>query len=256
MVALPISAALENVLARGDVWRGNTLATLPETTIPSGFPDLDAELPGGGWPQGSLTEILVDRTGLGELGLCLPALAKLVNDGGHIALVAPPFLPYAPAWQAAGIEPEKLLVIQAPAAQHRQSGKQRLPDNAWCCEQLLASGGFAAVLAWLEPHSDERALRRLQVALGDKSCWACLWRPRSADRLASPAPLRLAVDASGTLNSASESGLSIRIIKRRGRPASRPLTLNLPRPGRHQRALVCPRISMPAAGSAVTAAHA
>ena len=47
---LPI--ALAEVLARGDVWCGDTLASLPEATIPSGHPELDAELPGGGWPRG------------------------------------------------------------------------------------------------------------------------------------------------------------------------------------------------------------
>ena len=72
MSALPLPAALAEVLARGDVWRGDTLARLPEDAVPSGHVELDAELPGGGWPRGNLTEILVDRGGLGEMSLLLP----------------------------------------------------------------------------------------------------------------------------------------------------------------------------------------
>ena len=77
----PLPVALADVLARGDVWRGDTLATLPESAIPSGHAELDAELPGGGWPRGNLTEILVDRSSVGEMSLLLPALARLSADG-------------------------------------------------------------------------------------------------------------------------------------------------------------------------------
>ena len=38
---------------------------------------LDAVLPGRGWPQGALTEILLAREGIGEIRLTLPALARL-----------------------------------------------------------------------------------------------------------------------------------------------------------------------------------
>ena len=79
MSAAPLPIALAEVLARGDVWCGDTLASLPEATIPSGHPELDAELPGGGWPRGNLTEFLVDRGGLGELSLLLPALGAIVG---------------------------------------------------------------------------------------------------------------------------------------------------------------------------------
>lgn len=264
MAALPNSAALETVLARGDVWRGNALAALPDATVASGFPELDAELPGGGWPCGNLTEMLVDREGLGELSLWLPALARLSGQGGRIALVAPPFVPYAPAWRSAGIAPERLVVVQPPAAGRRERPAPRTgrmppkaPDEAWCCEQLLACGGFAAVLAWLGEGSDERCLRRLQVAVADKPMLACLWRSGAARRQSSPAPLRLAVD----VPEGPFSGLRLSIVKRRGRPASQPLSLCLPRAGgkvseQVSRALARPRLAVPAARRAGAAAVA
>ena len=81
------SLPLAEVLARGDIWRGDMLPGLPENAIASGHAALDAELPGGGWPQGSLSEILVDRCGQGEMSLLLPALARLSQAGGWLALI-------------------------------------------------------------------------------------------------------------------------------------------------------------------------
>jgi len=103
MSAQPSPVSLAAVLVRGDIWRGDALPGLPAGTIASGYAELDAELPGGGWPRGNLTEILVDRGGFGEISLLLPALARLSGEGGRLALVAPPWLPHAPAWAAAGV---------------------------------------------------------------------------------------------------------------------------------------------------------
>src|SRR5258706_12995310 len=95
--------ALEEVLRHPRVWRGNALAGgVP--AVPTGFAELDAELPGGGWPAGSLTELLVPAKGIGELGLLLPALARLTCAGKRGVWLAPPYLPHAPALAAAGID--------------------------------------------------------------------------------------------------------------------------------------------------------
>jgi len=237
MSAMPLPDALADVLARGDVWRGDTLASLPERALPSGHRVLDDELPGGGWPRGALTEILAERSGLGEMTLLLPALARLSAEGGWLALVAPPWLPHAPAWAAAGLALERLVIIRA--------GRQ----VAWCCEQLLSSGGFAGVLAWPEAGIGAQALRRLQVAAEGRSTFTCLWRPLAQASAPSPAPLRLALTA-------GEGGLSVSILKRRGRPAAQPLNLSINRPGRLSRALAGPSLSLAAARSAAPAAVA
>lgn len=237
MGSIPGIPSLAAVLARVDIWRGDALPGLPACTIPSGHPELDAELPGGGWPRGHLTEILIDRSGIGEIGLLLPALARLSGEGGWLALVAPPWLPHAPAWAAAGVAPERLLVIHP--------GKQ----GAWCVEQLLKSGGFAGLLAWPEAGIDARVLRRLQVAAEGQSIFAVLWRSAATAATPSPAPLRLTL-------AAGEDGLSLRILKRRGRPASRPLLLAVPRPGRNSRVVAGPAFSVVRAGSPAAAAVA
>lgn len=240
--------ALADVLARGDIWRGDALATLPGQCIPSGHAVLDEELPGGGWPCGNLTEFLVDRSGIGELSLLLPALVQLAAAGGWLALVAPPWLPHAPAWQAAGVAPDRLLVVRA--------GK----EAPWCIEALLASGGFAGVLAWPGAGLDARSLRRLQVAAEGRPVFAVLWRAASAAATPSPAPLRIALGQGG--EGVIRERVALRILKRRGRPASRPLLLDLPRAGRFfhpdvgARALAGPAFSLSAAGSAAAAAVA
>ena len=239
MNAVPAPVDLAAVLARGDIWRGDALASLPEASIPSGHAALDAELPGGGWPRGNLTEILVDHSGLGEMALLLPALAQLSAAGGWLALVAPPWLPHAPAWAAAGVALERLVVVRA--------GRQA----AWSVEQLLASGGFAGVLAWPEAGLDARALRRLQVAAEGRSVFACLWRSTATAGSPSPAPLRV------LLNPASAAGaLSVQILKRRGRPAARPLFLSIPRPGRMTGVVAGAALSPVATRSAALAAVA
>ena len=73
--------------------------------------ELDAELPGGGWPATALIEILPQHEGIGELRILGHTLARLSNEGRSLAWIAPPHLPYAPALQAAGIDLARLLFL-------------------------------------------------------------------------------------------------------------------------------------------------
>ena len=101
---------LNDILVRPDVWRGR----LAEAAVPaqsSGFPVLDAELPGGGWPRGALTEILVDGVGLGECSLLLPAMNAMREAGRWSVLIAPPYAVHAPAWAAGGVDFAHLAVV-------------------------------------------------------------------------------------------------------------------------------------------------
>ena len=108
-VSAPAGAnVLAEVLARPDVWRGDRLASAPLPAVASGHAALDAELPGGGWPRGALTELLVDGPGLGELSLLLPALAAVRGEGGWSLVVGAPYPLHAPAWSAAGVDLARL----------------------------------------------------------------------------------------------------------------------------------------------------
>jgi hypothetical protein len=94
------STPLDKLLENPRVWRGHNRAHA-SAGLASGYEALDRHLPGGGWPQSSLTEILVEQYGIGELRLLMPALAQLSAEDtsadflepGWIAWVAPPFQP-------------------------------------------------------------------------------------------------------------------------------------------------------------------
>ena len=211
------TAMLPEILARPDIWRGDRCASAPLPTVASGFAALDAELPGGGWSRGALTELLVDGAGIGELSLLTFALAKIRENGGWSLLVAPPHPLHAPAWAAAGVDLARLAVV-SPA-----SGR----DALWAMEQALVSGAPHAVVGWL-PHADARALRRLQVAAAGSDAMAFLFRSTRMAVDASAAPLRLQL--------AGEDGqLAVRILKRRGPPLAETIRLALPRPARIRR---------------------
>lgn len=193
--------ALGEVLRHPAIWRRGSAPAGRFDVQPSGFPELDALLPGGGWPRGALSEILVASDGIGECSLLLPALAALTRSRQRIAFVAPPYIPYAPALATAGIDLGQLVQIEAGAA-----------DTHWTAEQCLRAGCCAAVVNWL-PRADYRQLRRLQIAAEAGSAIGFVFRPLEAARETSPAALRLAV----TIDSA---GPRIDVLKCRGRAGS------------------------------------
>ena len=217
-------ATLAAILERPDIRRGDRFAVSPapsqgiplRITFSSGFAELDRELPGGGWPRGALTEILLDGHGLGELSLLLPALRGLRAGGDWVLAVAPPHPLHAPAWVAGGGDLEHLAVV-SPVGSH---------DALWAAEQALASGAPQAVLCW-SAAADSRAVRRLQVAAaqgGQGGAVAFLFRPLACAREPSAAALRLALAA------APQGGLAVNILKRRGPPLARDIVLAVPRP--------------------------
>jgi len=112
---------LEKLLQRADLWRGRQTAPYESRpTLPSGYAALDQQLPGGGWPIGSLTEILYSRAGAGELQLTLPALERLGQTDRWIAWIDPPYTPYAPALLYCGLNVTQLFWIRT------QSDKEAL----------------------------------------------------------------------------------------------------------------------------------
>jgi protein ImuA len=202
---------LEDILQRHPVWRGGPLAC-GAPAVPSGFAELDRELPGGGWPVGALSEILCRREGIGELQLVLPALAALSWAGKRIVWLAPPHLPYAPALAAAGVDLAHLALVRAPGRR----------DALWAAEQVLRAGSCHALLAWF-PGARYEELRRLAVAAEGSRAWVALFRPPEAAHSSSPAPLRLSLESAG-------DALCVQILKRRGAPAAAPLALPVKRP--------------------------
>ncbi|MBI4290970.1 MAG: translesion DNA synthesis-associated protein ImuA [Betaproteobacteria bacterium] len=189
------------------LWRGADLARAVTPGVSTGFPVLDAEIPGRGWPVGSLTEILRAQEGIGELRILGPALAALSAQGKYLAWIAPPYSPYAPALAAAGIDPARLFIVR--------TGSEK--ETLWAIEQALRSNACGAVLAWpAAPRYPE--LRRLQLAAESGRSLALLFRPSQAANESTPAALRIGL-------ASEQGGLAVRILKRRGAPLDRPVLL-------------------------------
>ena len=197
------STALATLLSHPAIWRGDDVAPEP-AAVPSGFAALDAALPGRGWPQGALTELLLEREGIGEIRLTLPALAHLQTQRRDVVWIAPPHKPYAPALAAAGVDLSRLFIVACRTPQ----------DALWAFEQSLRAPECGAAFAWLATH-DERVLRRLQVAARDGRTWGALWRRPGVRASAAAAPLRLAL-------SRQDGRLAVRVLKRRGAELAQP----------------------------------
>lgn len=212
---------LYELLHHPRIWRGGGRDSIG-ATLATGHAALDACLPGNGWPDAALTEILLDSYGRGELRLLLPALARLsaAEDGRRLIWVAPPWVPYAPALAAAGLDLGRLLIVHAPNE----------TEALWAAEQSLRSGSCAAVLAWIRS-GPVSGLRRLQLAADEGRTMGVLFRPASARSEFSPAALRLAIGP-------CENGLQVEIVKSRG---ARPQTVNLRLGAMNTREMLRPR---------------
>jgi len=197
------------------VWRADRLGHAGVAALPSGFAELDAHLPGGGWPLGTVTELIAREPGFGELRLVVPVLHRLTRERKVAILLGPPHVPYAPALAAFGIDLDYLIVVQA----------QQAADRLWAVEQALRSASFGTLLGWL-PHERTRPehLRRMQLAAQGTRGPVFLFRPMPAQLQASPAPLRLLLAPRPRLQ------LSVQILKRRGPVLERPLLIDLPQP--------------------------
>ncbi len=164
----------------------------------SGWSELDNVLPSGGWPAGIIVELMPVATGIGELRFVLPTLARLSRTEQYVALVSPPYIPFAPALVQHGIALERLVVID--------TGENE--ETLWAFEQTLRCKSFGAVLAWCSTARD-REVRRLQLAAESGGGVGFLYRPLSAALEPSPAAIRLRLQA-------NEQGLLVDVLKCRG----------------------------------------
>lgn len=230
------SSALEDL--HPGLWRGHQLMRSGGVVWPSTYAALDAQLPGGGWPQGVLSELLLAQIGVGELRLLAPVLAAVAAGGKLLMLFHPPALLSGAALAHLGLAAHQLLIIPG----------QTPSDMLWALEQTLKSGHAGAVLAWLPEriiqHRHGDALRRLQLAANLHAGPAFLLREWSAQQHPSPAPLRLSLSASGP------DCLAVQVLKRRGPRHAEALLLELPPvllPQQRARALAPRRVAMDAA---------
>jgi protein ImuA len=175
--------------------------------VSTGHAALDAQLPGGGWPVGSMVEVLQARSSPHVWQLLLPGLAQAVQkQAGPVVLVSSPFDPFGPSLGAQGLPGERLLCVKAdkPAA------------RLWAAEQCLRCADVVAVLAWL-PQAKSAELRRLHMAAQQHDKLLFVFRGLNARQDSSPARVRLLAEG--------VDSLQLHILKRRGPPLETPLVL-------------------------------
>ncbi|WP_051362273.1 translesion DNA synthesis-associated protein ImuA [Solimonas soli] len=200
--------ALHDLLRDARLWRGDGQA--PLRAEPTGHASLDALLPGGGWPCAALSEIVYAAPGVGELQLAMPLLARLARGRRRLAMIAPPYVPYAPALAQHGLDAQALVVVDAG----------RESDALWAAEELLRAQA-GAVLLWQDAIAPT-AQRRLQLAAETGDGFALVYRRATtrdaAGASASVASLRLGI--------ARERGVSrVDVLKCRGARPTRSCAL-------------------------------
>ena len=205
------------------LWRASQLGRSADAALPSGHAVLDAELPGGGWPRRTLTELLLPHPGIGEMRLLAPLLARLSGEGRSVMLFDPPADPNGWALAELGLDLRQVVVVR-PRAKVRGRARELLPaaDVLWALEQALKSGPVGAVLGWVPLRVRVDALRRLQLAAQAHDGPAFLLRDSLLANRPSPASLRLVLQAAGA------DALAIHLIKRRGPALTRALIVELP----------------------------
>ena len=189
------------------LWRASQLAHSSARCVDTGHPTLSPQLPGGGWPTGTLIDLLVQQAGIGELRLLRPALNQVAKR--RIVLLQPPHPPQALALAAMGLQPSQLIWIRS----------SRSADALWAAEQVLRSGSCGALLLW-QTHARSETLRRLHLAAQSGDTLFFMLRPLAAAQDASPSPLRLALRP-------AVGGIEIGFVKRRGPQRDAPLFLPL-----------------------------
>lgn len=152
----------------------------------TGLPEVDALLPGGGFPRGALSEI-AGGPGSGKTALCLAAMARAMRGEGLGAFVDGRGELYPPAAAALGVDLGRLLVVRSGEAL----------AGLWAAEALLGSGAFEVVAMDLPPLAARRpggaspgALARRLLAAAEKGGAVGLWL---APEIRMPAAVRLEV---------------------------------------------------------------
>jgi len=207
-----MKSSLAELMSNPLLWRGDQFAPVIDT-VASGYPELDDELPGAGWPQGAVTELLLDHKGIGELRLLLPAMQRLHEAGDLVVFISPPHVPHPLALAAAALDPKRIVVIRSAGGN----------DGWWAAEQILRSNAAAALLFW-PPAVDDRRLRRLQLAAEGAKCLSFVFTRSSWSAHASPSPLRLELQPT---EHHTGDQLRVHIKKRRGGIATHAIVLTL-----------------------------
>jgi len=196
-----------------NLWLGSSVRSDIHGCIKTGFTALDELLPGGGWPAGALTDLLITQAGIGEIRFLKAAFQAVLSSeqpSSPIFFVNPPYTPNAICWRNWDLPLDRFIWIRS----------KQVKDAPWVAEQILRSNHCAALICWLDPirSSDLRKLHLLAQASGSLFF---LFRPLITQQTPSPAPLRLTLCP-------IDGGIKASVFKRRGPICERNAEIFLP----------------------------
>lgn len=195
-------------------------ATTQTSFESTGLPRLDAQLPGGGWPVGAVTELCATHADIGALSALTPTLVRLTQANRKVVLMAPDDLDAVEQLGEQGVRLRHVSVMRAHEA-----------NALWAMEQKLRSGDIAMLIAWVDG-IDNRDVRRLEIAARAGNALVMLFRKAGATRYSRASALHL------LLRPGTDGLLDIEVLKPRGLRSGTVTaqgTRNLPR-SRPQRA--------------------
>lgn len=174
---IPSPVSIEQLLLRDDTWLGHSGRFATRKAVSSGYELLDGGLLNGGWPLGSLVEICQGQM-QAEWHLLGPALRDMP---GLVVLLNPPATPFCKALIQAGIDLDRLVIVNTSDKAHFVA-----------CFIELARANVGTILAWQpDDNLTYTELRKCSLATGDGSALCVIIRPSEVQRQNSPAALRL-----------------------------------------------------------------
>jgi cell division inhibitor SulA len=202
---------LEQLLDRPDIWRGDSRSLVDRTCVDSGFPDLNAALLHKGWPTQTLVEVCQKGLHQQEWLLFSNVLTK---TEGYIVLLNPPAMPFCQRLIQAGIDLERVVVVQVT----------NKADFLASFVELARTESCEVLLAWQPQHSlSYTELRKCLLASNENTGLCVLIRPDVAQQQASPATLRLSIEI-------KSADLYLQIFKQKGFSQHlEPISLPLPK---------------------------
>jgi cell division inhibitor SulA len=199
------------------VWRARQVTGPDQRRQSSSYPTLDAHLQGG-WPQTGLVELACGSTGIGELRLLFPLLAKAQ---ARLQVWINPPAQLNGALAQYGISLSQTLLIRCQNPQHA----------LWSAEQSLNSGCCSHLILWAKSLTAPQA-KRLQVSAKDNQSLMFWLHPQ-----AEPSTSALPVSARFSLAPLA-TGLHLKIHKYQGQWPQHPCQVDM-----HE---LWPSLAMPA----------
>jgi hypothetical protein len=231
---MSIAPSLEHLLARfgSEIARGESIEArdrIASTTLPLGWPELDAQLPDGGLPQG-VVEIAAPRALGGATSIALSAVhaAHAKDARSWCAWLDPEATLYAPGVLYAGVDLARLLIIRPPRSEIGRIAVKATSSRAFdvVVVDMDRISGDESPRAYFDPIESKRArsrskkrpwppellVRKLALLSADAGTTVILLTD-SNTRRETPWPVSLRLECTRT-----ESSILLRVAKdRRGR---------------------------------------